>query len=45
MPVFLAGAVLGAGVIWFASDKAEGLAKWMVIGGGVYVAGKAMKVI
>jgi hypothetical protein len=45
MPIFLAGAALGAGVVWFASDKAGDLVKWTVIGGGVYVAGKAFKVI
>jgi hypothetical protein len=45
MPVFIIGAVVGAGAVYFASDKAENLVKWGAIAGGVYVAGKMAKVI
>jgi hypothetical protein len=45
MPIFAIGVLIGAGGVWLASDKAGDLVKWTVIGGGVYVAGKALKVI
>lgn len=45
MPIFLLGFGLGAGGALWVSGSAEKALKWAAIGGAVYVAGKAIKVI
>jgi len=41
--VFGAGALLGAGTVYFASDKVGDVLKYGAIAGAVYIAGKHFK--
>ena len=44
MPLFLLGAAMGAFAVFKFTDEVNVVVRYAALGGGVYLAGKAMKV-